>query len=50
MPFRQQWKPFVWEMELCRYSKDGVERDLEVEELLESRLLSPTPTALSRRG
>lgn len=50
MPFRQQLKPFVRKMELCMYSKDGVERDLEVEELPESWVLSPTPAAPSHRG
>lgn len=50
LPFRQRLKPFVRKMELCRYGKDGVERALEVGELLERRVLSPTPPAPSHGG
>lgn len=50
LPFRQRSEPFVREMEPCRYSQDGLQRDLEVAALLESRGLSPTPGAASPQG
>lgn len=53
LPFWKQLKPFVRKMEVCRCSMrtgHGVQGDLEVAELLESWVLSPSPAAPSCWG